>query len=102
MVIQQGGIEYAENQMYNYRDKALGLLKKVPDSPAKSSFELLIDYSIKELNSFILAIFIFKIPFIEFNSEQIKVLDNLPGVYQFYDVDEKLLYVVKLRKLKNR
>ena len=47
LVIQQGGIEYAENQMYNYRDKALVLLKKVPDSPAKSSFELLIDYSIK-------------------------------------------------------
>jgi len=49
LVIQQGGIEYAENQMYNYRDKALGLLKKVPDSPAKSSFELLIDYSIKRV-----------------------------------------------------
>ena len=47
LVIQQGGIEYAENQMYNYRDKALALLEKVPDSPAKSSFELLIDYSIK-------------------------------------------------------
>ena len=49
LVIQQGGIEYAENQMYNYRDKALALLEKVPDSPAKSSFELLIDYSIKRV-----------------------------------------------------
>ena len=49
LVIQQGGIKYAENQMYNYRDKALALLEKVPDSPAKSSFELLIDYSIKRV-----------------------------------------------------
>ncbi len=35
-------------------------------------------------------------------AEQIKVLDNLPGVYQFYDVDEKLLYVGKAKKIKNR
>ena len=66
LVIQQGGIEYAENQMYNYQDKALALLEKVPDSPAKSSFELLIDTPLKELNSFYFSYIYFKIPFIEF------------------------------------
>ena len=35
-------------------------------------------------------------------SEQIKYLENVPGVYQFYDDSETLLYVGKAKKLKNR
>ena len=34
--------------------------------------------------------------------EQIRVLDNLPGVYQFYDSNGSLLYVGKAKKLKHR
>ncbi len=33
---------------------------------------------------------------------QIKVLENVPGIYQFYDDKKKLLYVGKAKKLKNR
>ncbi len=33
---------------------------------------------------------------------QIRVLENLPGVYQFYDKNNVLLYVGKAKKLKNR
>mgnify|MGYP000933801723 FL=1 len=34
--------------------------------------------------------------------EQISLLENVPGVYQFYDISESLLYVGKAKKLKNR
>ena len=34
--------------------------------------------------------------------EQISLLENVPGVYQFYDNSESLLYVGKAKKLKNR
>ena len=34
--------------------------------------------------------------------EQILLLENVPGVYQFYDISESLLYVGKAKKLKNR
>jgi excinuclease ABC subunit C len=34
--------------------------------------------------------------------EKIKHLENVPGVYQFYDSDDKLLYVGQAKKLKNR
>ena len=34
--------------------------------------------------------------------EQIKLLENSPGVYQFYDADDRILYVGKAKKLKNR
>ena len=34
--------------------------------------------------------------------QQIKLLENVPGVYQFYDSNDSLLYVGKAKKLKNR
>ncbi len=34
--------------------------------------------------------------------EQISLLENVPGVYQFYDISGSLLYVGKAKKLKNR
>lgn len=34
--------------------------------------------------------------------QQIKLLENVPGVYQFYDSKDSLLYVGKAKKLKNR
>ena len=34
--------------------------------------------------------------------EQISLLENVPGIYQFYDISESLLYVGKAKKLKNR
>ena len=34
--------------------------------------------------------------------KQIKLLANVPGVYQFYDEQQNLLYVGKAKKLKNR
>ena len=39
-------IKYAEEKMFQFRDKAISLLNEIPDSPAKSSFQQLIDYSI--------------------------------------------------------
>ena len=46
MVIDEGGIKYAEEKMFQFRDKAILLLNEIPDSPSKSSFQQLIDYSI--------------------------------------------------------
>ena len=34
--------------------------------------------------------------------QKIKLLENVPGVYQFYDSNNNLLYVGKAKKLKNR
>ena len=34
--------------------------------------------------------------------QQISLLENVPWVYQFYDISESLLYVGKAKKLKNR
>jgi len=47
LVISTGGIKYAEEQMHFYRDKALTILKEFPESDAKTSLELLVNYSIE-------------------------------------------------------
>jgi octaprenyl-diphosphate synthase len=47
LVISTGGIKYAEEQMHFYKDKALTILKEFPESDAKSSLELLVNYSIE-------------------------------------------------------
>ena len=47
LVISTGGIEYAEKKMNYYKEKALTILKKFPESDAKSSLELLVNYSIE-------------------------------------------------------
>ncbi len=46
-VISKGGIEYANKIMNDYKDKALAILKNVPESPSKESLEALIKYSIE-------------------------------------------------------
>jgi len=46
MVINNGGIAYAEKQMHYFKGKALEGLENIPDSPAKDSFIGLIHYSI--------------------------------------------------------
>ena len=34
--------------------------------------------------------------------DQLKVLPKTPGVYQFYSIDDKILYVGKAKNLKDR
>ncbi len=46
MVIENGGITYAESKMNEYKDKALLDIKDIPDSPSKTAFIGLIEYSI--------------------------------------------------------
>jgi len=47
LVISTGGIKYAEEQMHFYKDKALTILNQFPESDAKASLELLVNYSIE-------------------------------------------------------
>jgi len=47
LVISTGGIKYAEEQMHFYKDKALTILNQFPESDAKTSLELLVNYSIE-------------------------------------------------------
>ena len=44
-VIQHGGIEYAKESMYAYRDAALDILKEFKDSPAKEALIELVQFS---------------------------------------------------------
>lgn len=44
-VIQYGGIEYATEKMFAYRDKALEILNSFPSSPAKDALEELVRYT---------------------------------------------------------
>lgn len=46
-VIAKGGLQYANKIMHDYKDKALAILKEVPETPAKESLEALIKYSIE-------------------------------------------------------
>jgi len=46
-VIAKGGLKYAEKIMHQYKDKALELMNKVPDSPSKQSLIQLVNYSIE-------------------------------------------------------
>ncbi len=46
MVLSSGGIEYSENKMMEYKNDAISLLKKFPDSQAKASLIKLADYVI--------------------------------------------------------
>ena len=46
MVINEGGIHYAEKKMHYYKDLALKQLDYLPSSPSKESFIGLINYSI--------------------------------------------------------
>lgn len=46
-VIAKGGIQYAEQVMHQYKDKALALLNDVPNSPSKQSLIQLVNYSIE-------------------------------------------------------
>ena len=45
-VIASGGIEYAENAMYKYRDMALEILHKLPENEFRNSLEGLVYYTI--------------------------------------------------------
>jgi len=47
LVIKTGGIKYAEEKMHHYKNKALDILKEFPESDAKASLELLVNYSIE-------------------------------------------------------
>lgn len=46
-VIDKGGLKYAEEVMHQYKNKAIDLLAKVPDSPSKQSLIQLVNYSIE-------------------------------------------------------
>ena len=44
-VIQYGGIEYATQKMFEYRDQSLAILNKFPASPARAALEELVRYT---------------------------------------------------------
>ncbi|MGL6269345.1 MAG: polyprenyl synthetase family protein [Chitinophagaceae bacterium] len=44
-VKQAGGIKYAEDKMYEYRDKALSIIYEFPDSPVRQTLESLVRYT---------------------------------------------------------
>ncbi|MFM8243227.1 MAG: polyprenyl synthetase family protein [Crocinitomicaceae bacterium] len=45
LVKEIGGIDYSHNQMTIYANKALELIKEIPENEAKKSLELLVDYT---------------------------------------------------------
>lgn len=44
-VVEYGGITYAEQKMFEYRDKALSILNSFPTSPAREALEELVRYT---------------------------------------------------------
>ena len=46
-VKQKGGMEYAQKAMIKYRDEALAILHTFPESEARNSLELLVNYTIE-------------------------------------------------------
>jgi len=46
-VKENGGIEYTINKMYDYKNRALSILKNYPESPYKSSLIMMIDYVVE-------------------------------------------------------
>ena len=46
-VKKSGGIEYAQQKMEIYRQEAIDLLHKYPDTPARQAMEELVNYAIK-------------------------------------------------------
>lgn len=48
-VVELGGIEYAEQQMKKYHRQAIELLNTFPESPARKSMQLLIDFTIERI-----------------------------------------------------
>ena len=46
-VKENGGIEYTINKMYDYKSRALSILKNYPESPYKSSLIMMIDYVVE-------------------------------------------------------
>ena len=49
-VVKSGGIQYAENEMNNYKNKALEIISTFSDSPAKRSLEGLVKYTTERKN----------------------------------------------------
>jgi len=44
-VIEHGGIDYTHNKMLEYKEKALELLKDIPESDAKTAIKGLVEYT---------------------------------------------------------
>jgi octaprenyl-diphosphate synthase len=47
MVVDKGGIKYAQEKMYEYRDQAMSILDELPDGDAKNSLRILVNYTIE-------------------------------------------------------
>jgi octaprenyl-diphosphate synthase len=41
----EGGIKYAEDKMYECRDKALSIIYEFPDTPVRQTLESLVRYT---------------------------------------------------------
>ena len=44
-VVKAGGIRYAEQKMFEYRDKALEILGEFPETPVRQALEDLVRYT---------------------------------------------------------